>query len=152
MKYVLDTNVVKRIGSANRNANVDKWMATVNDSDLYLTLMTLQEVQKGIELLKRKSDPAKVLAARQIEQDFDKILSVFNDRILPLDALAAREWGRRLARHGTKEANDLAIIAIIAMHGDAIAVTQNISDFRHRGITVINPYDNPPSLFIDPET
>lgn len=152
MKYVLDTNVVKRISSANRNANVDKWMATINDSDLYLTVMTLQEVQKGIELLRRKADSAKALAARKMEREFDQFVARFNERILPLDALAAREWGRRLARHGTKDANDLAIIAIIARHGDAVAVTQNISDFRHRGITVINPYDNPPSLYKDPET
>ena len=152
MKYVLDTNVVKRISSPKRNANVDKWLASVDDLELYLTPLTLQEVQKGIEMLRKSTDPGKVKSAQQIEQAFDVFLSQFEERILPLDAVAAREWGRRLAKQGTRNANDLAIISIVAMQDNAVAVTQNLADFRHRGITVLNPYEDPPAVFQDPET
>ena len=152
MKYVLDTNVVKRISSPKRNANVDKWLASVNDSEIYMTSLTLQEVQKGIEMLRKNAAPEKVKTALQIEQAFDVFLSQFQERILPLDAIDAPQWGRRFAKQGTKNANDLAIVAIVATQDDAVAVTQNLADFRHRGITVLNPYEDPPALFQDPET
>ncbi|MDB5933796.1 MAG: toxin/antitoxin system PilT protein [Massilia sp.] len=152
MKYVLDTNVVKRLATPKRNANVDKWLAVIDEPELFITCMTVQEVQKGIELLRRQGSAEKVETARQIEVAFDVFLSQVEGRILPLDAAAARDWGRRLARHGTRNANDLAIIAIVATQKDAVAVTQNLADFRHRGIRVLNPYDDPPSQFNDAET
>lgn len=152
MKYVLDSNVFKKISSQKRNKNIDKWLASIDDADLFITALTVQETQEGIERLRKNKDPAKVAAANEIERRFEEYLSEYEDRILPVDAKAAREWGRRLAKHGTKKANDLAIISIVAMQNDAVAVSQNLCDFRHRGITVINRYDDPPSEFSDPET
>lgn len=152
MKKVLDTNVLKKMSGPKRNANIDKWLLTVDDLELYLTTLSLQEMQKGIELLRKRADPAKVSIALQLERELDVLVSQFGERILPLDAPAAREWGRRLAKQGTKDANDLGIISIVATQPDAVAVTRNLNDFRHKGIKVLNPYDDPPSLYDDPET
>jgi hypothetical protein len=152
MKYVLDTNVIKKISGKNRNGNIDKWLSGIDDKDLYVTSLSLQEIQKGIELLKRNADPEKAKTALKIQRELDAWLTQMEDRVLPLDAKAAREWGRRLAKHGTKSANDLAIISIVAVQDDATAVTQNLADFRHRGIRVLNPYTDPPTVHHDPES
>lgn len=112
MKYVLDSNVFKKISSQKRNKSIDKWLASIDDADLFITALTVQETQEGIERLRKNKDPAKVAAANEIERRFAEYLSEYEDRILPVDAKAAREWGRRLAKHGTKKANDLAIISI----------------------------------------
>lgn len=152
MKYVLDTNVIKRFGGAKPNANVRKWHATVNDNDIYITAMSIQEISKGVGLARRSGGASQMAAAAAIEQSLRQLIEEFGGRILPIDAPAAIEWGRRLARHGTKNANDLAIMAIVAANRPAAALTQNLSDFRHRGIEVINPYEDPPLYFHDAET
>ena len=152
MKYVLDTNVVKRLASKKRNSNVDAWLATVSDNEIYMTVFSIQETHTGIELLKRNKDPFKVKAAIDLETKFEKHLKNMEGRILDLNAAAAKDWGRRLSKHGTKNDNDLAIISIVATEINAVAVSQNLIDFRHRGITLINPYDNPPSIYTDPES
>lgn len=121
MKYVLDTNVFSKMFGPKPNANIDKWLQNVDDSELFVTVVTIQEVYKGIALLKKGSDPAKLQAARQIEQGCDTLLTQFAGRILTIDAVVARQWGRRIAKQGTKNANDLAIISIVAMQADAIA-------------------------------
>lgn len=152
MKYILDSNVFKRVAGSNRNKNVDKWLATVNDADLYVSSLTLLESQQGITLLRKSADLSKVRTANEIESELNGFLTDLGDRILSIDQLAAREWGRRLTKHGTKKWIDLGIISVVATTPDAVAVTQNLEDFRHRGLTVINPYDDPPSTYSDAET
>ncbi len=154
MKYVLDTNALNQITrpKVQRNANVDSWLSTVNDNELYFTVLSVMEIQAGIEKLRRNKDPQKHVLAGKIQDDFEAILVEHADRILSVDVPAARDWGRRTQKHGTKNANDLGIIAIVSTQPDAIAVTRNEQDFRHRGIPVLNPFKNPPAEFHDPET
>lgn len=152
MRYVLDSNVLKKISGDERNANVDKWLATVNDIDLYITVFTVMESQKGIELLKKSKNPIKAKLAMEIERGFEEFLADWEERILQLDVNAAREWGRRLAKHGAKNAYDLGIISIISKQNNAVAVSRNLIDFRHRGITVIDPFEDPAAQYSDPET
>ena len=145
MKYVLDTNVLKQFTKlkSQRNANVNQWLASRDDKQLYITALSAMEIQMGIEALRKRAEPGKAAVAAQIERDFDALLQKFKDRLLAVDVAAAREWGRRLTKHGTKNRNDLGIIAIVATQARAVAVTQNESDFRHRGIRTINPFKNP---------
>jgi predicted nucleic acid-binding protein len=152
MMDVLDTNIVGKTMGPKRNPHIDKWLNTVSDSDLFITVFTIQEIDKGIALLRKNGNPDKVHAACEIENACDALILQFADRVLPLDVKSARDWGRRLAKHGTKNGNDLGIIAVIATQHHGVAVTQNLIDFRHRGIPVINPYDDPPAEFNDPET
>ena len=152
MKYVLDTNVIKRFGGAHANGNIQKWRAPINDNEIFITVLSIQEIKKGIEARRKTSDPQKVKLAADLQASLDKLVSEFKDRILPIDTPAALEWGRRLSKHGTKSANDLAIISIVAANQPAAAVTQNLADFRHRGVQVIDPYDDPPAEYHDAET
>lgn len=152
MKYILDTNVIKRFGGSNPNANIKKWHGTINDSDIYITALSIQEINQGIEKLRKTGDAAKIKTADTLRAALDQLILDFKDRILSIDDVVALEWGRRLSKHGTKNANDLAIISVVASNQPATAITQNLQDFRHRGIEVINPYDDPPSQYDDPET
>lgn len=72
MKYVLDSNVFKKISSQKRNKNIDKWLASIDDADLFITALTVQETQEGIERLRKNKDPAKVAAANEIERRFEE--------------------------------------------------------------------------------
>ena len=152
MKYVLDTNVFSKMSGPNCNANIAKWRRTVNDSDLFVTVLTIQEIHKGIGMLRKSGGVEKIAKASAIEAAFDAVLSQFEERVISLGSAAARDWGRRLARQGTKNSNDLGIIAIVATLPGAIAVTRNLIDFRHKGIAVLSPFDDPPMKFHDVET
>ncbi|WP_312518432.1 PIN domain-containing protein [Massilia sp.] len=147
MKYVLDSNVFKFVSSRRvRKPNIEAWLATVDDSDLYITAMTVQESAYGIALLKARKNPEHRQAATLLESNLRTYLSDHGDRILPLDTAAAFEWGQRLASQGTKNANDLAILSIVATQADAAVVTMNVRDFAHRGITVIDPSSSPATV------
>lgn len=105
MKYVLDSNVFKRVAGSRRNTNVDKWLTTVNDSDIYVVSLTLLESQQGIALLKKSGDPAKIKTANDFELEVNSFLADLIDRILPIDEAAARggaspyeEWNKELDR------------------------------------------------------
>jgi predicted nucleic acid-binding protein len=152
MKYVLDTNVIKRFGGENPNANIKKWHRTINDNDIYITALSILEMNKGIASKRKKGDAGSIKLANSLSAGLNQLILDFKDRILPLDEVSGMEWGRRLAKHGTKDASDLGIISITASNQPATVVTQNLQDFRHRGIKVLNPYDDPPSKFNDPET
>lgn len=142
MKYVLDSNVFKFVGSK-RKPNIDAWIGTVNDNDIYITVMTLQESAKGIEKLRKRNDPEQKSIVDDLERRLLRYIAEQGERILPLDTAAALEWGKRLASQGTKDANDLAILAIAATQPDAVVVTMNVDDFAKRGITVIDPSKSP---------
>jgi predicted nucleic acid-binding protein len=143
MKYVLDSNVFKFVSSSKRKQNIDAWLGTVNDNDIYITVMTLQESAQGIEQLKKRKNPDHREVADLLERSLQKYIAEHGERIFPLDTAAALEWGRRLASQGTKNANDLAILSITATQADAVVVTMNVDDFANRGITVIDPSKNP---------
>jgi len=147
MKYVLDSNVFKFVSSKTpRKPNIDAWLATVDDSDIYITAMTIQESAHGIALLKARKNSEHQQVAALLEANLRAYVADHAERILPLDAAAALEWGHRLASQGTKNANDLAILSIVATQADAAVVTMNVQDFEHRGITVIDPSRRPAAI------
>lgn len=150
MKYVLDSNVFKYVSGSNRKPNIDAWLGTVNDNDLYVSVMTLHESAYGIEQLRKRRKPEHQKVADLLAHNLDTYIAEHIERILLLDAAAALEWGRRLASQGTKNANDLAILSIVATQGDAVVVTMNVDDFANRGITVIDPSKNPAAV-IEPD-
>ena len=69
MKYVLDTNIIKRFGGGNASKNIQKWHKTVNDNEVYITALSVQEINKGIELLRKTGDPQKLKAAAELKKN-----------------------------------------------------------------------------------
>lgn len=134
--YLLDTNVV----SEARRGNIEAiaWLRSVDPSTLYLSVITLGEVMRGIAL-KRKSDHR---AAAHLEEWLRKLRHDHSGRILPITDQIAVEWGRIAAQRPRGDADGL--IAATAIVHDLIVVTRNIGDFDDTGVSVINPWDHQP--------
>jgi toxin FitB len=133
LTFLLDTNVVSEI-RRNRDAHVRAWAKAVDDVDLHLGVMTLGEIRKGTELL-RGRDPrqADVFAGW-----LDELHRLFADRIMPIDARIAEEWGR-LSATTPRNTVDSLIVATARVHGLTV-VTRNIGDFEGCGVPLLNPW------------
>ncbi|ULQ47532.1 type II toxin-antitoxin system VapC family toxin [Flagellatimonas centrodinii] len=98
--------------------------------------MTLGEIERGI-VQQRSSDPA---FAEQLADWFDRVTSLYQDRILPIDAQTARCWGTLVANLG-HSSTDLMIAATAMTHGLQVA-TRNVRHFTPTGVGVVNPFDS----------
>lgn len=133
MSFLLDTNVVSEIRRG-RNTNVAAWAGEVADPDLYLSVLTLGEIRKGIERLRgRDPDQAEVFAT-WLEQLRDH----FADRILSIDDRVAEEWGR-LNAPAERNTVDSLIAATARLHGLTV-VTRNTADFDGCDVPLLNPW------------
>ncbi len=132
--YLLDTNVLSELRKPRRNPGVASWVRTVPGSELYLSAITISEIERGIER-QRTVDPA---FAEQLTEWLEFTLRAFGDRILPLTVNIARRWGRLAAQIGNKEA-DLAIAATALEHGLTV-VTGNTKHFHRTGVKLLDPF------------
>jgi predicted nucleic acid-binding protein len=132
--YLLDTDVLSELRKRKRNPHVAKWIGTAADSDLFLSTITIAEIERGIEQ-QRKPDPA---FANDLSIWLEFTLRAFGDRILPLTVNIARRWGRLSAQIGNKEL-DLAIAATALEHGLTV-VTGNTKHFQRTGVKLLNPF------------
>ena len=90
--YLLDTNIVSELRRTKPHAGVVGWIQSINDSDLFISAVTLAEIQAGIELT-REQDPIK---AKEIEGWLDQLADSFN--VLPMNGVAFRKWSRLMHR------------------------------------------------------
>ncbi len=96
MTYLIDTNIIAEVRKGERcDSHVARWWAQVADADLFLSVLVLGEIRKGIELA-RPRDPAKAAA---LERWLDAVGHAFAERILPIDQAVADAWGRLNAPH-----------------------------------------------------
>jgi toxin FitB len=140
--YLLDTNVVSelrkvRVGKA--DTRVASWADSVDASDLYLSVMTLQELEIGILLVERR-DQAQ---GKLLRTWFDgHVLPAFAGRVLPVSEAVARR-SAQLHVPDPRPVRDGLIAATALVHRMAIA-TRNVGDFTATGLSVINPWDHSP--------
>jgi predicted nucleic acid-binding protein len=134
--YLVDTNVVSEIRRGNSQAIT--WLRSVDPSTIYLSVITLGEIMRGIAL-KRKSDPR---TATHLEEWLRKLRHDHRNRILPITDQIAVEWGRIAAQRPRGDADGL--IAATAIVHDLIVVTRNIGDFDDTGALIVNPWDQAP--------
>jgi toxin FitB len=133
VRFLLDTNVVSEIRRG-RDENVAAWAGEVADADLYLSVLTLGEIRKGIERLRgRDPDQADVFAAW-----LEQLRGGFADRILPIDDRVAEDWGRLNAPAERKTVDSL-IAATACLH-DLTVVTRNTADFDGCEVSLLNPW------------
>ncbi|MGS0756022.1 PIN domain-containing protein [Roseateles sp. GG27B] len=131
--YLLDTNVVSELRKLRPHGGVVAWLRSMDDAQLYLSAVTLGEIQAGIELT-REQDPDK---ADEIEAWLALLAGAYN--VLPMDAAAFRAWARLMHRKSDTLYEDAMIAATAKVHGLTVA-TRNVTDFNALGLEVFNPF------------
>lgn len=135
MSYLLDTNVLSELRRKTPNTGVVEWFAQRPASTLYLSVLTLGELRKGVEGMADASRRTALLDWLEAELPI-----FFTGRILSVDAQVADRWGRLMAAANRPvPAIDSLLAATTAHHGLSL-VTRNVRDFANLGLEVINPW------------
>lgn len=136
MNFLIDTNVISELRKAERcDHNVAAWYASIEEIDLYLSVLVTGEIRRGIERARRR-DPER---AAVFERWLTELDAAFGDRILPIDRAIADEWGR-LSAIRTVPAVDGLLAATARVHGMILA-TRNAADVAGLGTEVLNPFE-----------
>lgn len=132
--YLLDTVVLSELRKREPDTAVLGWFSDKAPETLYLSIITIGEVERGIER-QRNLNPG---FAEALESWLDRMIEFYADRILTVTTPIARRWGRLSARIGHPGV-DLLIAATALEHGLAV-ITRNVRDFLPTGVAVENPF------------
>lgn len=136
MGYLLDTNVVSASRKNNdKGDSVRRWLASIDDRMLHLSVITLGEIRRGVELMRRKD----VTQAAAIERWLLALRTNYADRIIDIDETIADTWGS-LGVPNPMPVSDGLIAATALTRGWTVA-TRNIADFEPSGVAVVNPFE-----------
>lgn len=133
--FLIDTNIISEVRKADRcDPLVAAWFASIDDADLYLSVLVTGEIRKGIELA-RSRDRQK---SESLQRWLLKLEQGFAQRILPVNFAVADEWGKISALRPTPVVDGL--LAATAKVFSLTLVTRNINDVSGLGVTVLNPF------------
>ncbi|MBL7256678.1 type II toxin-antitoxin system VapC family toxin [Paractinoplanes lichenicola] len=136
MAFLLATNVVSELRKSSPNPRVLGWQAAHSRAVVYLSTMVVGEIRRGIERV-RPRDPKQ---ADVLERWLSGLTTSYGDRLLPVTAQIAEEWGRMSATPEPPPIIDGLMAATARVHGLAL-VTRNVADVSRTGVTVVNPFD-----------
>ncbi len=136
--YLLDTNVISEVRKPKPHGAVLAWLASLPKHQVFLSAVTIGELQTGIELTRRQ-DPAK---ADLIEAWVEMIL--FEYVVIPMDSDCFRQWAKFMSDRSGDQTNDAMIAATARVHGLTV-VTRNVRDFEPFDVPVLDPFANPQS-------
>ena len=139
MNYILDTNVISELVAERPDPNVVRWIDNVDYQAVYLSVITVGELKKGIAKL--PDSQRKTVLDTWLMGD---LLVRFQDHILPIDTSVMLTWGSLVARMETIDKPMPAIdslIAATALHHEYTVVTRNVGDFEHTGVSLLNPWE-----------
>jgi len=132
--HILDTNVLSAARRADRVPKVAAWLGMQAEADLFLSVITLGEVERGIRLQETRNPEF----AADLRHWLDRTVTIFADRLLDFTAQDALAWGDLSARLGHPGAE--LMIAAQALTRDAAVVTGNVADFAPTGVRLIDPF------------
>lgn len=135
--YLVDTNVLSELRKPRPSPKVVAWLNGVPTDSLYLSVITIGEVAKGIAR-RRRAGPAAEPDADALQAWLETLLVDYGDRIIPVDVPIATRWGRLCDQH-PQIPTDMLIAATALDRGLALA-TRNVAHFRDTGVEVVNPF------------
>jgi predicted nucleic acid-binding protein len=135
VSFLLDTNIVSEARKRTANPNVQAWLASVPGTELYLSVLVIGEIRQGIERLRRR-DPAQ---AAVYETWLSTLLRDYAERIIPVTAEVAQEWGR-LNVPDPLPVIDGLLAATAKVRGWTL-VTRNTADLAGAGVRLLNPFE-----------
>lgn len=139
MMYVLDTNVVselRKVRAGKADPNVAAWAESVDAADLFVSVITIMELELGVLSIERKDATQGAVLRAWLEQH---VLPEFSGRTLPIDTAVAQRCAR-LHIPDKRGERDALIAATALVHGMAV-VTRNVVDFQPTGVTLLNPWE-----------
>lgn len=137
--YLVDTNVISEV---RRRDRADKGVlaffrkAAQDDADVYLSVVTVGELRRGVELIRHRGDKPQ---AKRLENWLDGVLREFASHVLAVDEEVGQLWGRLRVPHPEHSLDKL--IAATALIHDLTVVTRNVDDFAGTGARVLNPFN-----------
>lgn len=140
MSYLLDTNVISELRKGERaNPGVASWFADVADEEIFLSVLTIGEIRRGVESVRRR-DPD---SAAALDSWLARLSEAHRDRIVPLDRPIAEEWGRMNVPDPLPVVDGL--LAATARILGLTLVTRNTADVEGTGIELLDPFSDRPS-------
>lgn len=133
MNYLLDTNIISELKRPKPDERVINWFATVNRESLYLSVLTLGEIRKGVDKL--PEGQKKQALVFWLEND---IPLWFDTRLLVIDAEIANCWGKLQAQANRPLPAIDSLLAATALHHNLCLVTRNIKDFEYPDFAILN--------------
>ena len=134
MSFLIDTCALSEPVKPRPAPQVLAWLDATPPETLFVSVLTLGEIRKGIEKLGDGRKRARLALWLETE-----LPAWFEDRVLPVDRGVAEEWGRLVARRGNVAAID-SLIAATALHRRLTLVTRNVADFAAMGVELLNPW------------
>jgi toxin FitB len=136
LSYLIDTNVLSELRKGRRcDPNVVRWFSAVSDEDVFLSVLVIGEIRRGIERIRRRD----ARSAKTLDAWLRRLLAGHRDRILPVDEVIAEEWGR-LSVPDPIPVVDGLMAATARVHGLTLA-TRNVRDVARTGVSCVNPFE-----------
>jgi len=136
LSYLIDTNVLSELRRKTPNQAVVRWFEDRPVSTMFLSVLTLGEIRKGIEGVAETNRRQALLDWLEIE-----LTTFFTGRILAVDIAVAGRWGRLAASVGRPLPAIDSLLAATALEHDLVLVTRNVKDFENLGLSLIDPWD-----------
>lgn len=134
--YLIDTNVLSEIrkGPERAQTEVYQWWQSMNGQEIFLSVMTVAEIRKGIDRLSAR-DAAQTLV---LERWLDEVKQAFAERLIGISLPIVEKWGRLQAARSLPAVD--ALLAATALEHDLTLVTRNEADFEGLGVRILNPF------------
>lgn len=137
MNYLIDTNIISEVRKGKRcDPNVASWYEKIEDASLYLSVLVIGEIRKGIERIRPKDN----VQATAIEKWLLAVDQAFGERILPVDRAVANEWGRLTASRPLPVIDGL-LAATAKIHRMTL-VTRNTAEIADLDVHILNPFES----------
>ena len=139
MKFLLDTNIISEPKQKKPNKEVLEWLDAQDESKLFLSVLTVGEIRKGIARLESGRKKA------ELENWLEQLRIRFSRRILAMSEKTFLVWGKMCGEFESKGIVRSALDSLLeatALEHDLILVTRNIKNFQHSQVTILNPWED----------